>query len=373
MQQAVVPASADVEVPRLGKTLVVFIAIAAAFLLLVAVLNVIFDPLNFDRFAQARVAEQLTTGHNVAVYDPNLDFRALRRESIARMTSTPDVVIFAGSRFQEARPDYFNGSGYTFYNAFVHNDYFEDLVAITQLLEANGRLPKTLVLSVRFNSFNTIGSRETEEYKNFSGEYARLAPRIGAPALSPLEGLPFRFWSNLFSLQLLAHNVQRAMAPHETAPGPTAADTLPTLDVLRADGSLGFSRKHGAPTSRESSRADAVARGEQARAWGWTADPARVDAFGRLLEHLRAHGTRVVVAIMPHHPVFWQTIRGSEFGTGMARLEQQTRALGAQHGATVVGSFDPAVAGCNEATFRDYIHFDTSCLKGVFAKIPIGR
>ncbi len=372
MQGTAVRASA-VEVPRLGRVVAVFAAIAALFLLLIAALNVYFDPLNFNPAAQGRVAAELAAGRNYAVYDPNLDFRALRRESIARMTRAPDVVIFAGSRFQEARPDYFRGTGYTFYNAFVHNDYFEDLVAITQLLDEHGRLPKTLVLSVRFNTFNTIGSRETEEYKNFAGEYERLAPRLGAPELAPQDRLPLRFWSNVFSLQLLARNVQRAYAPRPTAPGPTAQDTLPALDVLRADGSLGFSRKHGESWSPQSSRADALARGSTARAWRWTADPARLDGFGKLLDYLRGRGTHVVVAIMPHHPLFWRTIAGSAFGTGMAQLERQTRELGAAHGATIVGSFDPAAAGCPEATFRDYIHFTTPCLKTVFAKIDLRR
>lgn len=373
MQGTAVRAPAGVEVPRLGRIVAVFFAIAALFLLLVAALNVYFDPLNFNRGAQARVATELAAGRNYAVYDANLDFRALRRESIARLARTPDVVIFAGSRFQEARPSYFQGSGYTFYNAFVHNDYFEDLVAVTQLLDAHGRLPKTLVLSVRFNSFNSVGSRETEEYKNFAGEYAQLAPRIGAPALGALDRLPLRFWSNLFSLQLLAHNAQRAFAPRDIAPGPTSADTLPALEVLRADGSLGFSSKHGEAWSTASSRADALARGGKARGWGWTADPARVEAFGRLLDYLETRNTHVVVAIMPHHPLFWQTIAGSSFGTGMASLEQQMRALGTAHGAEIVGSFDPAAAGCPESTFRDYIHFTTPCLKTVFSKIALGR
>lgn len=373
MQGATVRASTDVEAPRLGRIVGVFAAIAVLFLLLVAALNVYFDPLNFNPAAQGRVAQELVAGRNYAVYDPNLDFRALRRESIARLTRTPDVVIFAGSRFQEARPSYFQGTGYTFYNAFVHNDYFEDLVAVTQLLDAHGRLPKTLVLSVRFNSFNTPRSRETEEYKNFAGEYAALAPRIGAPALGPLDRLPLRFWSNVFSLQLLARNAQRAFAPRPLGPGPTDQDSLPALDVLRADGSLGFSRKHGDSWSTASSRADALTRGNQARGWGWSADPARIDAFGRLLDYLQARNVHVVVAIMPHHPLFWQTIAGSQFGTGMAGVEQRVRALGAAHGAEIVGSFDPAVAGCPEANFRDYIHFTTPCLKTVFAKIALQR
>ena len=42
-------------------------------------------------------------GKNFANHDPNVDLRALRAAQIRHLTTAPDVVIFGGSRWQEAR------------------------------------------------------------------------------------------------------------------------------------------------------------------------------------------------------------------------------------------------------------------------------
>lgn len=106
------------------------------------------------------------------------------------MRATPDVIAFAGSRFELATKELFHGR--TFYNAFVHNDYFEDLLAIAELLRANGRLPRTLIISVRFLSFVPPAQRETEEWKMFWPEYRAMAERLGIEKVPLAENLPWR-------------------------------------------------------------------------------------------------------------------------------------------------------------------------------------
>jgi hypothetical protein len=192
-------------------------------------MNFWLDPLNFDARFQNQVAREFEQGGNHAVYDLNVDFRGLRREHIRQMKITPDVVIFAGSRFELASRNLFPNR--SFYNAFGHSDYFEDLLAITELLRANDRLPKNLVLSVRFATFLPLAERKTDEWKMFWPEYRAMADRLGVDKVSFADNFPWRHWTQLLSIEALKHRLQLA-ASKKPAPGPTSADRLPDMALL---------------------------------------------------------------------------------------------------------------------------------------------
>src|SRR5256885_5562948 len=144
------------------------VTVVGAGVLLIAGANYFLDPLHFSASGQRHVAAVLLSGKNYAVFDANMDFRGLRREAIAQMTRTPDVIVFGGSRFELATPDLFPGK--SFYNGFVHNDVFEDLVAFSGLLYEHKRLPKNLVLTVRYKTFLPIDPvlRETRSEEHTS-------------------------------------------------------------------------------------------------------------------------------------------------------------------------------------------------------------
>jgi len=161
------------------RFLAALVAVVGAGVLLIAGANYFLDPLHFSASGKGQVAAVLLSGKNYAVFDANMDFRGLRREAIAQMTRTPDVIVFGGSRFELATPDLFPGK--TFYNGFVHNDMFEDLVAFSGLLYEHKRLPKNLVLTVRYKTFLPIDPvlREMNEFKVFWSEYRSMACCLG--------------------------------------------------------------------------------------------------------------------------------------------------------------------------------------------------
>jgi hypothetical protein len=346
----------------------VFGGVLLAGLLATGVANRWLDPLNFNPSFQRKVAAQLQSGSNYALRDPNLDFRGLRREHIRLMPATPDVIIFAGSRFELATKDLFPGRA--FYNGFVHSDYVEDLLAFVDLLQANNRLPRTLVLSVRFATFLPVDARDTEEWKMFWPEYRAMADRLGLEKVPLMDNLPWRHWIQLVSLDALKRQAEAHLAPGPV-PGPTGAASLAGLDVLRADGSLGFSMKHQGTFTAESSRADATTRAAKvAKKATWPIDPQRVAILGTLLKYLREQNVQVAIAITPHHPAYWAGVANAPYGRALATVEAEVGRIAAAGGATLVGSFDPGKAGCQESSFRDYIHLDETCLKAVFDQIP---
>ncbi|HEV7877266.1 hypothetical protein [Bradyrhizobium sp.] len=345
-----------------------FASVAAGTAFAIAAANSYLDPLNFSASGQSVVASQLHQGLNVQVRDPNLDFRGLRREQVRQMDRTPDIIAFAGSRFELASAALFPGQSY--FNAFVHSDFIEDLIAFTGLLEANGRLPKTLILSVRFATFLPLSARKDEEWKMFWPEYRAMADKLGISTIPLTDNLPFSHTSQMFSVSLLKRQLAFRFTSDE-APGTTHAASHPKFDVIRSDGSLAFSAAHQGSFTPESARALAIASAKKvANTANWPVDAERVAMLAPLLKYLRDKGVQVAIAITPHHPAYWNALIGTPYGKALASIEAQVSKIAAGQNAVLVGSFDPTKAGCQESNFRDYIHLDEACLHKVFGKIP---
>ena len=350
----------------------------------IAIANYLLDPLHFRRSVLSELAAAHQSGKNYAVYQANLDYRALRREAVALMTKPPQIIVFGGSRFELARADMFPGK--TFYNAFVHNDTYEDALAFAGILYEHQRLPKNLILTVRFKTFLPIDPalRETEEFKNFWSEYRSMADRLGL-AKEPLwKVVPVGYWLNLFSISNIRRQLSyRLKGRHE---GPVDADSMDDMDVIHADGSLAFSKEHSTSwadlllsrgVKNMVSTAATIAEDAELRAAKmselseWPIDHQRIEGFGKLLAFLAQQGTHVTIAITPFHPAYYRRMAGSPYGKSLAAMEDHVGAVAVANGASLVGSLDPDKIGCKESNFRDFIHPDAVCLKTVFDQIKI--
>ena len=60
-------------------------------------------------------------------------------------------MVLGASHWQEAHADLL--PGHRFYNAHVHRDYHEDLLAVVEMLLRHDRLPDTLIMSIRDMTF----------------------------------------------------------------------------------------------------------------------------------------------------------------------------------------------------------------------------
>jgi hypothetical protein len=336
---------------------------------LLGLANYLLNPLTFQANALRDVANVFEKGSNFAIDDPNIDFRSLRREHLHLMQKRPDVVIFAGSRFEVASNATFPKE--SFYNAFGHNDYFEDLFAITALLEESGKLPKMLVLSVRHLTFKPIKERETDEWRRFAGEYRRMQEVLALPPAPFSATFPMSHYLSLFSIEYLKHGLTHATLKASIPYGATSRDSADDRDILHPDGSLTFSKKHVGSFSRESARAESTERAKNLGKRKATL-PSEADAaaFHKLLMYLKSKGVQPVIALTPHHPTFWDGIVNENYGKTLQQLEAATKAIAAKADVALVGSFDPRKAGCSEDSFRDYIHLDEACLKTIFDQIP---
>ena len=100
-------------------------------------------------------------------------------------------------------------------------------------------------------------------------------------------------------------------------------------------------------------------------------DPAAVTAVDRLLGLLTERGVRVVLIHPPFNPDFYRQIEEFRLWRRVARRSKRSRRASPQaHGATVVGSFDPAVAGCLASMYIDAEHSSPACLQRVLDQVP---
>ena len=360
-------ASTDVSATRPGRYGLTLVAVVMILLTTLAVANFHLAPWTYSGDRLAQVAEELARGNNYALFDLNLDVRALRREHIKRLPITPDVAVLGASHWQEASADLVPHR--LFYNAHVHRDYHEDLLAVTEMLIRYDRLPDTLILSIRDLTFAPIDERTDYLWLTGLSEYRAMMARLQLESHSWLEMMPERHWLGLFSLSTMLSNAWRELT-EPAKPGPTRTKSLPTLDVLQTDGSIRWSTDHLAQFTPER-RLEQVELSLQERLrHASTIDQRAVESVDRLLELLTTRGVRIVLIHPPFNPEFYERIENSPYGASLKEVEALTRHLAQRHGAIAVGSFDPARSGCVAAMYIDSEHSNPDCLRRVLAQIP---
>jgi hypothetical protein len=333
----------------------------------IAIANYNLNPLMYSSDSNKTVAKSLSKGQNYQVFNPNLDWRLLKREHIQQMAQTPEVIVFGGSRWQEATSELVKGK--TFYNAMVHNDYFEDLVAITQILKETKHLPKVLVLSVRYDTFTPIKERSSDLWLTFLPEYQILAKQLGLSTPDWQDTFSFRSLNSLLSVEGLKQHIKVRMNT-SSSPGATKEILSENFDIIRFDGALTWSSKHQQKFTPVTAQKDAQTKVKQDQKRRLNVNPAAITGLGKLLDFLNSQGTRVVLAQTPFHPTYYSSIINTPYGQDLQRIELEVEHLGKTHNVLVVGSFNPLKAGCSASNFIDYHHANQDCLSQIFKQIP---
>jgi hypothetical protein len=324
-------------------------------------------PLVYSSDAKAEVAEAFAAGDNYGVYDLNIDTRGLRRAHIAKLTETPEVIVLGASHWQEGESSLVPHR--TFYNAHVHRDYYEDILGVTEMLVANGRLPKTMIISIRDLMFTPVALRTDDLWRPGLQDYRKMARRLGLTPHTWGETASANEWLNLMSLKSLGDRVERILKSSEH-PGPTREPSLETLDLLHRDGFIRWSAEHNALFTQERTIDLAEQDFEHLKRERITIDPRGLEALDRILAYLVERGVRVVLVHPPYNPVFWDKIVETLYGTDIERVAAATADVASAHGVSVYGSFDPHDVGCEVSEFIDSHHGRTSCLAKIIAQIP---
>jgi hypothetical protein len=352
---------------RFGWYVPVVIAIALVIFAAVGAVNRQLNPLVYSPGTIRDAAAAMSQGRHYANYDTNINWRALRREQIRSMKTTPDVVVFGGSRWWEAHQELMPNQ--RLFNAWVSNDQAEDVLALAHMLDQAGRLPKMIILSLRFISFQPPAQRQSAEWQEWAPEYRKMADRLGIPAHSFRTTFPIKALSGLFYAPAAYNRVWQVSAAPEK-PGITTDLQRPNLDIISAEGSVRWSAASAAKFTKK--HTDGAVR-KQLNQIGQTApgiDMGLVAAMEQTIRFLQGKGVRVVVAQTPYHPDFYTEVQRRPFGQTLNRLEAIAQDMNRRLGVLAVGGYDPTPLGCTADQFIDQIHARPPCIVKVLRLIP---
>jgi hypothetical protein len=340
-----------------------FVLVTMAGLACICIGNKAYAPEMYGTDGMVPAAQAHALQKNYAVFDLNLNIRALREEQLKRMTKTPDVIILGASHWQEAHKNLVRGQD--FFNAHIHRDYWEDPLGMVELLVRHNRLPKKLIISIRDNQFTPVAQRKDFLWEPGIPAYREMSKRLGLETQSYIKTLPYDRARALISLPMLFENLTRwHNAPEH--PGPSDATRFETLDALLPDGSIVWSKHRLQLFTPERTRAESLAFAEKRKNDPPKVEQRGVDAFETLLRFLKDKGVSVYLVNPPFNPTYYDNLQGTPYAEGLARIEALVQRIAADHDLPLFGSFNPHKIGCTSTMYIDAEHSNDQCLQKIF-------
>lgn len=321
--------------------------------------NVRLAPLYHDDARIAEVAELLAEGRAYRVRDTGIAMGVLHAARIAAATETPDLALYGDGAWREAGAALVPGM--RFFNAQMPGAGYQGALALTAMFLKAERLPPRMIISIDDAFFTPSERRGAAAGLAVISHYQEMTARLGiagADAASPAFDPRL---SDALSLPRLKASIalHRAAqdAPHASDPG-----GHPTLDTLMPDGSLRLSVRHEAAFTQQAAREDALSLAEARRGVPPVVGAAEVEDMDRLLGFLVDEGVAVYLAHPPFHPALWEAVQDTPYRAGLRNVEALTRRFSDRYALPLIGSFDPAEAGCDSGQFRDGAHAGPRCL-----------
>lgn len=321
--------------------------------------NKYFYPMLFDDQMVSDVAQAHSEGKNFGVFDLNINIRDLRNETIKRMKKTPDVVVLGASHWQEAHVNLL--PGYDFYNSHVHRDYYEDMLAVTEMWVRHNRLPKEMIITIRDNLFTPVEDRTDFLWYPGIKYYRDFAERIDLEPHAWWETLPYQTWRELLSLELLIPQAKTHLLA-DVMPHATNGRNFETLDTLLPGGSILWSGEHKRLFSQERARYEALSFAEAKKNNPPVIDPKGVAHIEALFDFLVENGVRVTLANPQFNPLFWDEVKDTPYRDGLRKVEELTQNWAKKYGFAMIGGFAPESVGCRADQYIDAEHGNPNCL-----------
>lgn len=330
--------------------------------------NQAYAPEMYATGGMAPAAEAHAKNLNYAVFDLNLNIRALREEQLMRMTKTPDVILLGASHWQEAPKELVKGQD--MFNAHIHRDYWEDPLGMVELLVKYNRLPKKLIISIRDKQFTPVDMRKDFLWEPGIPAYRAMAERLGLVPESYIKTLPYDRGRAMISLPMLFENFTRWHSATER-PGPSTSQHFATLDTLLPDGSIVWSDKHMKIFTKQRTIKEANTFAQKSIDNPPQIDPQGVEAFRALLTFLKQQNVQVFLVNPPFNPEFYDQVQGTAYAEGLHRIELLTQKFATDFNLRTFGGFNPHKIGCTSDMFIDAEHSNLHCLEKVFDEFAV--
>lgn len=334
---------------------------------LAVVINYALDPGGiFSRGnAEREIASWLIGGSNVA--NARLcDERLLQKEAIERLRPARQVIVLGSSRSMLIGADLFPGT--SFFNHSVAGATIEDDIAIWEIYRRQPMRPSTVIVGIDPWTLN----REHGQlrWRTLYREYAAALARHGMPP--PAGSVTPRRYLELVSPFYLQRSVAkwmrlRANGGDRDTYYATESD-IGEMDIVRADGTTSYGRQVRS-RSVDEVRLLALASTVEQPVYGLenfaALDRRYQQQFEMFLDDLKSDGVRVVIFLSPYQPdVYAHLQRSPKYGMVPA-AESYLRRVAMGRRLSLLGSYDPARAGCDPAEFYDAYHARESCVERI--------
>jgi hypothetical protein len=339
-----------------------------------AAVNYIADPAHIfhpsQRGIEEDVAKLLTGGHNVADAR-DYDDRLVQRLCIERFTRPNDVVIFGSSRSMEVHSEDFPQQ--TFFNHSVGAGMIEDFIALYSIYERQHIEPQTIVLNLDPWALNH--NNGVQRWTSLSADYSFMARQLGLSV--SLDARLARWWAKWVQLVSPAYfqGALRAFARQANGPGPHATRSIvSTKPLLLADGSRRNPQQvvdRSVSEVRRDAASFAATKPLLALGGFRALDEEAKDALERFVELLRLREKRVIIMLVPYHPLPYAVIVRSPEYRAVPQAEQFLLDLARRKNAIGIGSYDPAISGCSDDEFFDAVHPKHSCIERILGEATI--
>lgn len=345
-------------------------ATAALIVLAAAGLNFYVDPAGVfrkDVAGSEHYAEELLAA-DVGLWWPENSYEDRQiKKALARHAASFDCVVIGSSHVMalssRSHPPALEGLCRRTLNLGVSGASLEDHFALAYMVQLSGGGRRMILGMAPW----TLAFGKDQRWSTYAGEYrtARQAVLEGAGAGEDVGEAIGRRIANLFTLEYTLRSLQVAMAKMSSRPpGPVTSIATPIDDfrggeqpALRPDGSLIYSTRGLAEMGGHSVPLGGVTY----KTGGGLNQKHAVDAYRSFIRWLKANGSEPILLLTPYHQNVLKAPQ-SPNAIAIRDTEPLLREMARAEGIRVIGSYDPAVAGCEASDFIDFMHANSNCL-----------
>lgn len=338
-------------------------------LFLVAAVNWYVDSYAMLRITYDQIGEQMAVyGANVeGLEESDFNDRNLFLACVRKQEGPREVIVAGSSRVMNFDHTMFGTD--SFYNAGLSEATVYDLLAVTGVLEAEDKLPKTMVIGVDAFLFNTSHDNERWKdlypYANYMGVI--LDGKFEAGNLHPQKntGTDMGKW---LSLDYFRYNV--TLLPERKRFQVSYTNDWESERYLKHyDGSIAYQRqlREGDVATVEELTRQSMEEHVVYRLTDYKEiDYGHWERFEKLIAWLQEEGVEVILYLPPYSPMMYNYIESEEAFQIALEVEEKVQELAKERQIALYGSYDPAGCDLDMTDLYDIYHVKTDKMMDTF-------
>ncbi len=345
-------------------------------IILVVVVNWYVDSYAMLRITYDQIGEQMAVyGRNVeGLEESDFNDRNLFLACVKQQEEPREVIVAGSSRVMNFDHTMFGTD--SFYNAGLSESTVYDLLAVSGVLAAEDKLPKTMVIGVDAFLFNTSHDNDRWEdlypYHNYMNVI--LNEKFDEGNLHPQKntGKDMGKW---LSLDYFRYNV--TLLPERKRFQVSYTDDWETERYLKHyDGSIAYQRelREGDTAMVEELTRQSMEEHVVYRMTDYQEiDHGHWKKFERLVIWLQEQGVEVILYLPPYSPMMYNYIESEEAFQITLEVEKRVQELANERQIALYGSYDPAGCGLEMTDLYDIYHVKTEKMMDTFYPVIPAR